>query len=153
MAAILERRIWLRISTIVYGGDFIYPTQVVRSAKESVEEFHKASHNPRNNKKKNQATVRLRYWKEPLVGGDKGKLRTACWGDKGKLGCCNRKNKKYGCKYNCERPRGKSIGINVFHKTVYISDLTIAKSFAARKVVKFNINWDFNMLQSKMHYK
>jgi hypothetical protein len=56
----------LRINTVVHVGVFIDSTQIERSAKESVEEFHKASHNARNNEKKNQVIVRLR-WKEPAI--------------------------------------------------------------------------------------
>lgn len=49
LMATIARRIWLRRNIVVCGGDFIYISQLVRSTKESMEEFHRSSHNLKTN--------------------------------------------------------------------------------------------------------
>jgi hypothetical protein len=48
LMATIARRIWLYRSIVVFGGDLTYPTQIIRSVKESVEEFYKAKQNAKN---------------------------------------------------------------------------------------------------------
>lgn len=43
LVATVLRRICLRRNKFVFGGGFVHPARLVRSAKELVEEYHKSS--------------------------------------------------------------------------------------------------------------
>jgi hypothetical protein len=51
LVATIARRIWLRRNFVVYGGDLMHASQLVKSAKDLVEEFHQATWTSENNMK------------------------------------------------------------------------------------------------------
>jgi DNA-binding IclR family transcriptional regulator len=42
LVAMVARRIWLQKHIVVYGGELLHHSHLVRSAKDFMEEFHKA---------------------------------------------------------------------------------------------------------------
>jgi hypothetical protein len=46
LVACVARRIWLRRNTVVFGGKFLSPAQIVQSTLSSLEAFHHAQHDP-----------------------------------------------------------------------------------------------------------
>lgn len=66
LMATIARRIWLRRNFVVYGGDLLHSFQLVKSAKDSVEEFYQAIHAFENNTEENSIKEKLR-WKNHLL--------------------------------------------------------------------------------------
>jgi hypothetical protein len=59
LMATITRRIWLHMNFVVYGGDLVHSFQLVKSPKESVEEFYQAIHAFENNTEENNIKEKL----------------------------------------------------------------------------------------------
>jgi hypothetical protein len=85
LGAVLNRKIWLRRNSIVYGCFFAHPVQLFKEAKVSVEEFH------RFNDKENggivlQENLSLPIWKPPPSGFLKANWDAAVKAQEGQVG-------------------------------------------------------------------
>ena len=59
LMAVMARNLWFRRNTLIHGGIFGYPTQIVRKASESIEDFKSA--NTRMHARRDENNIRAMH--------------------------------------------------------------------------------------------
>jgi hypothetical protein len=126
LVATIARRIWLRRNFVVYGGELMHASQLVKSAKDLVEEFHQATWTSENNMKEKK------YKREAKIDGINHLLEWLKW-----IGMQHYTNwKRIWMWFIAKDYKGDILAImcNVMH---FIIDLTVAETVIAWKEVEF----------------
>jgi len=76
--ATIAGRIWLHRNTIVFGGDLIHPSHVVRSVKEAMEDFHKVAEHMSNTIEQNRVMENPKWIGMPVAAIDISTKRFEC---------------------------------------------------------------------------
>lgn len=84
LRVVLAWKIWLHQNSIVYGGPFAYPGQIVREAMATMEDFHRF--NEKNGSAVLQENQALTIWKPPNQGICKANWDAVVNVNKGQIG-------------------------------------------------------------------